>query len=124
MRVRMMRMQMPVYMHVYKIVFPQKFLVNEDILRFPAADDRAVAPENVNDVGDFLDNVEIVRGEDDGPALLMRMDEQRDDVARGLRIEPGRRLVEEQDIGPMHDPEGDLEPAPLAARVGAREPIG
>jgi hypothetical protein len=42
----------------------------------------------------------------------------------GLRVEPGRRLVEEQDRRTMDDAEPDVEPTLHAARVGADRPVG
>ena len=42
----------------------------------------------------------------------------------GLRVEAGRRLVEEQDGRPVDDAEADVEPALHAARIRAGRPIG
>ena len=42
----------------------------------------------------------------------------------GLRVEPGRRLVEEQHLRAMDDAEPDVEPAAHAARIGAGRPVG
>ncbi len=41
-----------------------------------------------------------------------------------LGVEPGAGLVEEEHLGPMDDPEGDVQSAPLAARVRLDPPIG
>ena len=40
-----------------------------------------------------------------------------------LRVEAGRRLVEEQHLRPVDDAEADVEPAAHAARVGAGRPV-
>ncbi len=53
--------------------------------------------ENRNAIAEFLSERKLVRGEDDGLALLVR--EPRDpvfDCARGLHIQPQGRLVKEQ----------------------------
>ena len=39
------------------------------------------------------------------------------------RVEPGRRLVEEQHRRLVHERGGEVEPAPHAARVGAHGPV-
>jgi hypothetical protein len=52
-----MNMQMPVDMHVHQVVSLQKFLVGQDLLRFSAADDAPLATEDVDRVGDLLDDM-------------------------------------------------------------------
>ena len=42
----------------------------------------------------------------------------------GFGVEPGGRLVEEQDLGPADDADGDVDPAALAAREGADPGLG
>ncbi|OPZ07078.1 MAG: hypothetical protein BWZ08_02082 [candidate division BRC1 bacterium ADurb.BinA292] len=37
------------------------------------------------------------------------------EVAAGLRVEPGRGLVEEEELGIAHDAEGDIDPTLLPA---------
>ena len=73
MRMGMVYMQMPVDVYVYQVVFLQKVLVDQYLLGFPAADDGAIAAENVNDVRDFLYNVQVVRGHDDGATQRVRV---------------------------------------------------
>ena len=41
-----------------------------------------------------------------------------------LRVEAGRRLVEEEDLRPVDDAEPDVEPAAHAAGVGAGRAVG
>ena len=41
-----------------------------------------------------------------------------------LRVEAGRRLVEEQHLGLVDDPERDVEPPALAAGVGLDATVG
>src|SRR5262245_49787255 len=64
--------------------------------------------------------VHVVRGQEDGdvlqPAQLLDVGPDR---GAGLRIEPDRRLVEEQYPGRVQQPAGDLQPPLHAAGVGA-----
>ena len=64
--------------------------------------------------------LEVLGGEEDGDAVLGR---QAADLlpqrAAALRVEAGRRLVEEQDAGPVDEREREVEPALHAARVAA-----
>jgi len=55
-----------------------------------------------------------VRGEQDRGLLPVGQPvHQVVEIAPGLGIEPGRRLVQEQQLGPAHDANGHVEPAPL-----------
>jgi hypothetical protein len=66
-----------------------------------------------------------VRGEQDGEPLLAR--EARDllpHVGPHLGIQAGRRLVEEEHVGAVHQPHGDVEPPLHASGVGPGEPAG
>jgi hypothetical protein len=40
-----------------------------------------------------------------------------------LGIPAGRGLVDERDLGLVRDPERDLQPSPLAARLSGRPPV-
>ena len=42
----------------------------------------------------------------------------------GFGIEPGGRLVQEQDLGPTDDPDRDIDPAPLTSGQGADAGLG
>ena len=72
--------------------------------------------------------VHVVGGHEDGDADLVaqRADVLPDGVAR-LRVEPDGRLVEEEHLGVVQQPAGDLQPALHAAGEGAHErmaPVG
>src|SRR5437763_1311298 len=106
-------------------------------------DDVAVV-DDPDAVGEYVGLVEILRGQEDGDAVLAG--EPRDlgpERGAALRVEPGRRLVEEENAGPVHERhrevEAALHPAGIALHlaigglhqpdtleqlVGARPPLG
>ena len=60
--------------------------------------------------------VHVVRGHEDRDLLaLLELADVAPDRAAGLRIQPDRRLVEEQHPRRVHQPAGDLQPPPHAA---------
>ncbi len=92
--------------------------------RCALGDDLAVVddPDAIReDVGLF----EVLRGEEDGHAVVLReagdlLPERRS----ALRVEAGRRLVEEEDGGPVCEREREVEPALHAARVAVHLAVG
>jgi len=64
--------------------------------------------------------LEVVRSQEDRGAGSAQPPQLVPQVRAVLRVEPGRWLVQEQNLGPVHDPERDLEPAALPARVRER----
>ena len=77
-------------------------------------DDPAVG-EHRQPVGQCLGLVEVVGGEQDRGALGGQRPDQVPELAAGLRVEPGRRLVEEEQLGAADDAERHVHPAALAA---------
>ena len=76
-------------------------------------------------VGEHVGLLEVLRGQEDGHAVLAR--QARDLVPQGgaaLRVEAGRRLVEEQDARAVHEREREVEAALHAARVAADLAVG
>ena len=76
-------------------------------------------------VGEHVGLLEVLRGQEDGHAVLAR--EPGDLVperAAALRVEAGRRLVEEEDARPVDEREREVEPALHAARVAADLAVG
>ncbi len=70
-------------------------------------------------VAERLGLLHVVRGEQDGLALVVQQPEDVPEVHPGLRVEPGGRLVEEQHLGPVHQRPGDQQPPGLpAGQVG------
>ena len=67
-------------------------------------------------VAQHLGLVHVVRRQHDGAAGVVEPGEQVPEVAAGLRVERGGRLVEEDHLGVVHQRAGDREPLRLAAR--------
>ncbi len=66
-------------------------------------------------IAQLLRLLEVVRGDHDRAALGRDRADHVPQVASRLRVEAGRRLVEEDDLGLVHEREGDREPLLLAA---------
>ena len=64
---------------------------------------------------ELLGLVHVVRGQHDGHALLLEPEQPVPHDVPGLRVEPGRRLVEQQHLGPVDQRAGDGQPALHAA---------
>ena len=78
-------------------------------------DDRA-AGEDQDPVGQLLGLVQVVGGQQDRGVLQVgQAVHEVVELAPGVRVEPGGRLVEEQHLRPPDDADGHVEPAPLAA---------
>ena len=70
--------------------------------------------------GELIGLLEIVGGEQDGQAFLMRQAlDLLPHLGTDLGVEAGRGLVEEEHLGPVHERGGDVEPALHPARVVA-----
>ena len=78
--------------------------------------EHAAAGDDPDPVGELLGLVEVVRGQHDGRAVAGQPGDQPPEVAPRLGVEPGGRLVEEEQLGPADDAERDVEAAPLPAR--------
>ena len=66
-------------------------------------------------VGELVGLVEVLRGEQDGAALLHQLADRGPHLAAGARVETGGRLVEEDQRGPGDQAGGQVEPATHAA---------
>ncbi len=64
--------------------------------------------------------VQVVGGEQDRRAGVGQALDQAPELAAGLRVEAGGRLVQEQQLGAADDAERDVEPAALAAGQAGR----
>jgi len=62
--------------------------------------------------------VEVVSGQQDRRALALELLDQRPELTARLGVEPGGGLVEEEQLGPAEDPQGDVEAAARRRRVG------
>ena len=65
--------------------------------------DQAPAPQDRDAVGDPLDLRQRVRGEEDRPPLRDDLPEQRVEALLHQRVEPGDRLVEDQQLRLVHE---------------------
>ena len=76
-------------------------------------------------VGEHVGLLQVLRGQEDGHALLPR--QARDllpERAAALRVEARRRLVEEEDARPVDEREREVEPALHPARVRPHLAVG
>ena len=93
-------------------------------LRRAASHDPAMVDDR-DPVGEHVRLLEVLRGEEDGHAVLPG--QARDllpQVRAALRVEPRGGLVEEQDARRVHERERQVEPALHAARVAAHAAVG
>jgi len=81
-----------------------------------AGRDHLTRAQDDQTVGEVLRLVHVVGGEEDRRPLVAEALDHRPEVAPSLRIEPGRGLVEEQELGVADDAERHVDPAPLATR--------
>ncbi len=88
-------------------------------LRRVEGDDRAAVHDR-DAIAQRLGLVEVVRGQDHGPAGGGDAADHVPEVSPRLRVEAGRRLVEEHDLRVVHERERDREPLLLPAREPAR----
>ena len=86
-------------------------------------DDLAVVDDR-EAVGQGVGLLEVVGRQEDRRALLAEAADLVPHAGARLRVEAGRRLVEEQDRRAVDDPQADVEPALHAAGVGAGRPVG
>ena len=86
-------------------------------------DDLAVVDDR-DAVGELVGLVEVLRGEQHGRALGDEHAHDLPHLVAAARIEAGRGLVEEQQLGGHDDAGGDVEPAAHAAGVGLDQPVG
>ena len=87
-------------------------------------DHRAVVDHD-HPPGERVGLLEVVGGQHDrGALLLVQPPDLLLEVDPVLRVEAGRRLVEEQQPRGVHQPDRDVEPAPLAAGQGRHRAAG
>ena len=94
-----------------------------EFARGPLGDDRAVVHDR-QPVTEGIRLFQIVRGQKDRRPALLDGPDVVPQIRPVLRIEAGGGLVEEQDLGLVNEPEGDVEAPALASRIGRDLPIG
>ena len=88
-----------------------------ELVRRSLGDD-ASAVEHDDPVGEVLGLLHVLRREQDRRALGHQLVDELPQVVPRPRIEPGRRLVEEEDRGSTDETGRQVETSPHAARVG------
>ena len=92
--------------------------------RSTVGDDVAVV-DDPDPVGKDIGLLQVLRGQEDRDAVLPREPRHlRPERVAALRVEAGRRLVEEEDAGPVHEGKGEVEPALHPAGVGLHLAVG
>src|SRR5262249_7476386 len=90
-----------------------------------APDDDLAAADDGDALRQAVGLLEVVRGQQDRQALAgcqpLDLEPER---GAGLRVEPRRRLVEEEDARPGDEAERDVQPAAHPARVAADDAVG
>ena len=82
------------------------------------------ADEEDEPVGQVLGLVDVVGGQHDGGAGGGQVLDRRPRPAAGFGVEPGGRLVEEEDLGAADDADGHVDPAALTPGEGADAGLG
>ncbi len=81
--------------------------------------DQVTVAHHPDPVGQPLYLVEVMRGEQDGGPGLAQPGDHLPGIPPGVRVEAGRRLVEEQQLRVADQGKGEVQPAQLAAGQGA-----
>ena len=89
----------------------------------PLRDDLALIDDG-DAIAEAFGLVHVMRGQQDGPATLAQVADDVPELAAGLGVQAGRRLVEEQDLGVADQGDRDREPLLLASGKLLDEGIG
>ena len=112
---------------VLSVVNPADLVVADDLsceLLGGAVGDDPPVGEDDDAIGEHLRLVKVVGGDQDRCTELARdLADQAVELTSRLRVEPGRRLVEEEQLGTADETERDVESAPLAAREHSQGPV-
>ena len=88
-----------------------------------AGDDPAVVDDG-DAVGQLVGLFQVLGGEQEGRALAHPVADDLPHAEPAARVEPGRRLVEEEQARPADQGAGEVEAAAHAAGVGLDDPVG
>ncbi len=89
-----------------------------------AAGDRGAVVDHHDVVGQPVGLLEVLRGQQQGRSARHQVADHVPHLLAGADVEAGGRLVEDQHRGRGHQRTGQVEPAPHAAGVGLRRPVG
>jgi hypothetical protein len=99
-------------------------MVGLEPLRGVVGDEPAVVDHD-DALGELVGLVEIVGGEDDGGAVFgPQAADVLLQVGPVLRIQPGGRLVQEQQVGSVDQAHRNVQPAALSAGQRRHHPVG
>ena len=89
-------------------------------LQFPgrAFGDHLAGVDHGDPIGELVRLVQVLRGQEHRRPSAARAADDVPDLVAAARIEPGRRLVEEEQVRRDDDPGRDVEPPPHAPGVG------
>ena len=79
--------------------------------------------EHVHGVRESVGLLQVLRGEQHRGACRLELGQDRPELLAAGRVEPGRRLVQHQQVGPVHQAGGEVEAAAHAAGVSAHHPV-
>ena len=74
-------------------------------------------------IAEHVGFLQVVGGEEDRRAAGPQRPDVIPEIGPILRVEPRARLVEEQHLGLVHDPERDVEPPPLPAGISSHPAV-
>ena len=94
-----------------------------EILRRAGGDDLAVIDDR-DAIAELFGFFDVVRRQQHGVAVLLHPRDFAVQLAPGLRVEARRRLVEEDELGSVHECQREREPLPLAARERVERRVG
>jgi hypothetical protein len=81
--------------------------------------DHGAVVDDGDGVGEVVGLFELLSGEQNGRALADQLGEEGPQLLSGGRVEPGARLVEQEDFGSADQAGTDIEAAAHAARVSS-----
>ena len=93
------------------------------LLRRPLGDDPAVVHDH-DVVGQLVGLLQVLRRQQHGDALAEQLPDGLPHPLPRRRVQPRRRLVQEQDRRPRHQRAGQVQPPAHAARVALDHPVG
>ena len=119
---RMPEVSMRVAVRMHEVGGQQERMILQDLHCRPGGQEAPVFPQDQDPRGNLRDGVEIVGGCDHCPPLSFRRQDEIHKGPAGSGVEPGRGLVQQEDLGVhhQHGREGNL--LLLAAGQGKRRP--
>ena len=89
-----------------------------------ALGDHPAVVDHGDPIRELVRLLEVLGGQQERRSLADELAHDRPDLVAAARVEPGRRLVEEEDPRPRQQARREVEPAAHPAGVGARRAVG